>query len=371
MNHAIPDSLVRYQQALEEAIGHDVVADATRRRRRRLAVRFLVAGGAAAAVCLGALNRLVRSAPSTAPQAAAAIIRHAAAALTEAPRTILYIRFSGLQDNGDGTTVRWSQESFTEQRPPYDTRLVNKRLPGTPSGVEQSTVNGVPQLYDPTRNTIYIGSPPSSENVHHYQFSRGPTPGTYRVHVPVAYRVRVLHHGQARAVRASVVRRTVVVTAAQAKALRNGTDVVTWTVRDKGERFSHPRVVRAPAASSTNDAGSLDPFSGTFRGQILALLRSGHARVAGHVTVDGRDTIRIQSADGHTTYYLAPDSYKPVELVTKGTTGGSILRFESYEELPAKDTGDLLNLAAQHPGAKINRNVADYQAAEARLFPHG
>jgi hypothetical protein len=30
-----------------------------------------------------------------------------------------------------------------------------------------------------------------------------------------------------------------------------------------------------------------------------------------------------------------------------------------------------LSLVAEHPTAIIDRNFADYQAAEARLFPHG
>jgi hypothetical protein len=129
--------------------------------------------------------------------------------------------------------------------------------------------------------------------------------------------------------------------------------------------------VRAPRASSASDASNVDPFSATFRAQILALLRSGHARVVGHATVDGEDTIEIQSTDGHTTYYVAPDSYEPVELVTRGTTGGVTLHFDTYQELPLNDNDGLLSLTAQHPTAHIDRDVADYNAAEARLFPHG
>jgi hypothetical protein len=87
--------------------------------------------------------------------------------------------------------------------------------------------------------------------------------------------------------------------------------------------------------------------------------------------VDGRDTIKIQSADGHITYYVAPGSYTPVELSTRGTSGGVILRFDTYEAIPLKENGELLSITAQHPTATIDHNVADYQAAEIRLFPHG
>jgi hypothetical protein len=315
-------------------------------------------------VALGALNLLVRSAPSSAPPAAAAIIRHAAAALAQAPGKVLHIRFTGVQDNGDGTTVSWSQESFSEQRPPYDARLINERLSGTPPGVEQGTVNGVSQLYDPTRNVIYIGPPPTNPNRHHYEFRPGPTRGTYRVRVPIAYLVRT-------AKTVSTVWRTVVVTAAQAKSLRNGTATIVWTRHGKGNRLTNPRVARTSPAPPENDASNLDPFSATFRGQVLSLLRSGRARVAGHATVDGRDTIEIRATDGHLTYYLAPNSYTPVELTTRGTTGGTVLRFDVYQELPLEESSKLLSLTAQHPTAIVDRDVADYQAAEARLFPHG
>ena len=105
MNHTIPDSLVRYQQALEQAIRRDLLAGAAARRRRQVGIRLALAGVVTAAVALGALNLFVRNAPSTAPPAHAAIIRQAAAALARVPDTILHIRFTGTQDNGDGTTV--------------------------------------------------------------------------------------------------------------------------------------------------------------------------------------------------------------------------------------------------------------------------
>ncbi len=46
----------------------------------------------------------------------------------------------------------------------------------------------------------------------------------------------------------------------------------------------------------------------------------------------------------HTTYSLAPNSYRPVELTTKGTSDGSILRFETYQTLPVKENSKLLEV---------------------------
>jgi hypothetical protein len=93
--------------------------------------------------------------------------------------------------------------------------------------------------------------------------------------------------------------------------------------------------------------------------------------VLGHTTVAGRDTIEIRSSDGHTTFYVAAHSYTPVELTTRGTDGGTTTRFGAYQELPLKGNRELLSLTAQHPTAKIDRSVADFQAAQERLFPHG
>jgi hypothetical protein len=342
-------------------------------------IRLVLAGGATAAVTLGALSLLSSGAPSTVAPATASVIRQAAAALADTPGTILHIKFADTQDNGDGTTVSWSQESFSEPHPPYDTRLVNHQLPGTPPGVEQATVGGVPQVYDPTRNTIYIGPPPAHASSYashaqapHYLFGRGPSPGTYRVREPVAiYLMRTAGSKGASIAHVRKIWGTVTVTAAQAKALRTGTDVIRWTIRGTPPRVTNPRLVQASRASSKAEPGDTDPFSATFRGQILALLRSGHAQVVGHATVDGRNTVEIRSADGHTTYYVAPATYEPVELTTRGTTGGTVLHVEVYEVLPLKQNNALLSLTAQHPTATIDRDVADYDAAEARLFRHG
>jgi hypothetical protein len=330
----------------------------------------------------------MRGAPATAPPATAAIIRQAAAALAQPSGTILHIAFTATQDNGDGTTASWSQESFSEQQPPYDSRMINTHLPGTPPGVEQATASGVSEIYDPTRNTIYVGPPPSpaaARNVRHYVFSRGETPGTYRVRVPVAFTLagRASHKRSAgvsaragtatapRSARIRTIYRTMTVSASQAKRLRDGSDVIVSERRSGHGPITAMRVVPAARTSSAKDGGEPDPFSLPFRSQILALLRSGGVRVIGHSTVGGRDTIEIRSANGHTTYYVTPNGYTPVELTTRGTAGGTILRFDTYQELRAGPNAGLLSLTAQHPAATVDRDVADYRAADKRLFPHG
>ena len=109
-----------------------------------------------------------------------------------------------------------------------------------------------------------------------------------------------------------------------------------------------------------------------FRAQILALLNSGRVRVVGHVTVDGRDAIKLESLDGKKTYIVDASTYDPIEWTTTGTDGGVTLRFETYEELPVNDDSlQLLDLRAQHPAASVIHGAAAYSAAESRLYPHG
>lgn len=106
-----------------------------------------------------------------------------------------------------------------------------------------------------------------------------------------------------------------------------------------------------------------------FRAEILALLNSGRVRETGHVEVDVRDAIRLESLHGKHVYVVDAATYDPLEW---GNGGGVTLRFPVYEQLPvAPESMKLLDLEAQHPGAHVQRNPDAYKSAQARLFPHG
>ena len=65
-------------------------------------------------------------------------------------------------------------------------------------------------------------------------------------------------------------------------------------------------------------------------------------------------------------------TYDPIEWTTSGTGGSVTLRFPVYEQLPVdSESMKLLDLEAQHPDARVVRDISAYIAAEARLFPHG
>ena len=354
MNGALPASLIDYREALEDAVRRDLARHRTH-RRRALVLRWAFAAAVVAAAALGAQSLVSRHGAS------GSVVDRAAAAVASSPGTIVHVDMLGSQTNGDGSVITWRYESWEQQSPPHDGREIQTAPDG--SIVETATADGRSEVYDVARNTIYV-APPVNEKPYamdKYDIKPGPRPGT------ALLRVGDIQGGHILA--------TAVITTAQAKALRKGTDVLAFRISAKAA--AAPSVTAIPRSSvpkpppSSDDSSSADFSSADSRGQILALLRSGEAHVVGHRTIHGRDTIEIASSDGHTTYFVDPGSYKPVELRTRGTDGGTALWFRTYETLPAGSNGNLLNLTAQHPDAQIDRDPAHYNAAAARLFPHG
>jgi hypothetical protein len=95
------------------------------------------------------------------------------------------------------------------------------------------------------------------------------------------------------------------------------------------------------------------------RERMLYLLRSGQAREDGHVSIDGRDAIRIVSTDGSMTLIVDAATSEPIEWSWMSDEGVSeTSRFDTYEWLHAtKGNRALLSLTAQHPGATIRQDA--------------
>ena len=148
--------------------------------------------------------------------------------------------------------------------------------------------------------------------------------------------------------------------------MANGAGAVKVIATAEGAKRLRRQIARERAQES---AGVLQA---EFRSEILALLRSGRVRVTGHVTVDGRDAIRLESLDGKKVYVVDAATYDPIEWTTTGDGGGVTLRFPVYEQLPVDaESLKLLDLQDQHPDAQVVRGADSYIAAEARLYPHG
>lgn len=142
--NTLPDSLVRFEHELQEAIRADVRG--TRRGPRGTVVlRFAAAGAVAAAVALGVLAGLPGGGPSAVQRAAAALAVHGG--------TILHVDVRVRESDADGRTSTWEDDSWQRQSAPFDRRDVETGSSGP--RVERSVAGGVAHVYDPATNTIY------------------------------------------------------------------------------------------------------------------------------------------------------------------------------------------------------------------------
>ena len=322
---ALPPSLDRFGGELENAVGRDLRRRHTRRRVVRGAAVLAVAGAAA----LGLLNGLTGGGPS--------VVQRAAAAL-ESDGGILHYRMDAEQQNGDGTSVTWHSETWQLRVDPFTRRQIEVGSDGIRA--ESVTQGDTNELYDARTGTIYIATSeqlraarmPKIEIVSKSRLERL----TGSTHVSAAY------------------------------VMRNGAGAVKVIATAQGARRLRRQVARERAKESSG------PAVDEFRAGILALLDSGRVRVTGHVTVDGRDAIRLESLAGTKVYVVDAATYDPIEWTTTGNGGSVTLRFPVYEQLPVDtESLKLLDLEAQHPDAQVVRGADAYSKAEGRLYPHG
>ena len=322
---ALPPALDRFGAELEVAVRRDLGA---RRRRRRL-LRATALSGAAVAVALGILAVL--------PGGGSSVVGPAAAALEVSDNTILHMELRGEQHNPDGSVVTWRSESWQLNETPFTRRQIEF----DPDGIRAESLSrgDTNELYDAETNTIYIAT---------QQELLAANP----LHIKIVSkaRLRELTHSSE---------------ATSALKIRKGGGYSAIATKEGAERLREQR-------AGARDSGADGPAEEPFRAEILALLNSGRAVVSGHVEVDGRDAIRIESPDGRHAYLVDAESYAPIEWTSEGDGGSVTLRFPVYEELAVDaDSMQLLDLEAQHPGARVVRGAAAYQEAEARLFPKG
>jgi hypothetical protein len=322
---ALPPSLDRFGSELESAARRDLSV----RRRRRRALRGAVVLAVTAAAALGLLSALGGGGPS--------VVQRAAAALEPSADTILHYRIAARQQNPDGTVVTWSSETWQLRAAPFTRRQIEVGSDGIRA--ESLTKGDTNELYDARTNTIYIAT--SQE----LRGARMPT-------------IEIVSRSKLEKLTGSDN-----VTAAYLFGSARHPKVIA--TREGAKRLRHEL-----AREQRSESSGVLPAE--FRAEILALLRSGRVRETGHVTVGGRDAIRLESLDGKKVYLVDASTYDPIEWSTTGNGGGVTLRFPVYEELPV-DTESLalLDLRAQHPGASVVRGAHDYIPAESRLYPHG
>jgi hypothetical protein len=297
---SLPASLIDFRRQLEAATARDL---ASRSRVRPLVRRGAVVVSAAAVA--GAVATSTRVFGTHAPS----FVERASAALAVHDGTILHVVVVGRQDNGDGTTSTWRDETWQSASEPYERRQV-EQVGGEPA-TETSSAGDTEAIYDAKTNTIYSREEPAS--------------------LPVT-----------------------------GKLLRWKTiDGKVHRVIVKGGR---------PAPPKTQE----DPIEEPFRREVLELLRSGDAREEGHAALAGHDAVRIVGNSGSATYFVDAKTFDPIEFRTVGDGGRTSLRFEVYETLPLDaSTRKLVSVAEQHPDARVSTKPSEFEAAQARLFPHG
>ena len=331
---------------------------------RRPGLTLAVVAGLLAALVLGVTGALSGQGPAAPQVADAAVLRGAAAALAHPPGSIVidfdsnvqktnpkFLKFAAGYKPPRGTqTVRWSNHEITET--PVGTGPQNEVNLGGPSvsrGVQIGEVNGNNELYDPTTNTVYISSQYGPD------ITLGAKPGTFIYTQP---KLQGAPSGSAAAEQNAHRPPPLTITAAQARALRNGTSQVQ--ILGRPDRPSTYRMKIAPAFRVTLTTA-----------EIQAQLTAGRLKVAGPTTVDGRKAIKLISIHGayRYEYDVAPGTYYPIKQVFRSRAITITTVYSKYLVLPATPANQqLLNLAARHPGARIDHNPADYQAAQARLI---
>lgn len=149
--------------------------------------------------------------------------------------------------------------------------------------------------------------------------------------------------------------------------MRSGADQITWAETWNGHKAAlQPMVNPTGRFALTTQVQQPNDTSLSFPAQLHRLLESGHARVDGRVTVDGRTAIKIELPGAHQqlwmTYYVDPTTYRPIELDNYGfgnPNDVTRLMFHTYQQLPLKDNERLLRL---HPraGTTVDRTATGY-----------
>jgi hypothetical protein len=98
---------------------------------------------------------------------------------------------------------------------------------------------------------------------------------------------------------------------------------------------------------------------------LRALVQSGNATIDEETTLEGTPAYRltVSGASPHYlngTVYVARDTYRPLQIQTTAQTGhdgqqvAETIQYQTYEYLPASAANlELLDVAAQHPGARV------------------
>jgi hypothetical protein len=346
-----PD-LDRLGDALRASAAIDLTRKSQAAHRRTVARRGVPATVAALAAAAAVV--LVLAQPRSGESAWAKQTLARAAAVIVPPgsaNTILHVTatetLSPLAQRAASTTVSTlAEQAWIQQGKPWGERAI-LQVPGRPVLEEDSTG----QIYNQSANSVYP-APRLPHGTPHYQLI--PTgSGGYRLSVTMP------HGGDS----------TQTLDAGTAQALRDGTDMVSWSVGwDPSTQTQDVGPVVVPSAREVRQlqAQQPNPASTGFAAELRGLLDSGHARVTRTTTSNGQPAIEISSVNPQSgprvNYYVAPNTYVPIELDTFGADSPNDVtrvHFTSYETLGLAGNERLLQLTVPST-ARDDHTPADY-----------
>jgi hypothetical protein len=365
VNDTLPTSLTRFGDELERAITRELVTPEPNpplrsrppRRRRMLvgaAAGCAIAGAAAAGIAI-----VSAGGGSSESAWAQHVLRSAEIALPKpAPNTIVHVSVtqtmsaSARRDAANSVPAVTGEGWF--QQGGAGRWVTRETVPGG-SAIWQTDS----RIYDAATHRVYV-MPPIPGGHPRYTLSKTGHDGSYTLRVDGP-------HGE--------VRQSATVT--EAHALRTGADQISWARTWNGHQAAlQPMVVPSIRSLKTIQAQQPDETSLSFPAQLHRLLQSGHARVAGRVTVDGRPAIKIELPGAQQklwmTYYVDPTTYAPIEYDLYGFGNPKDVTrvvFHTYEQLPIKGSNARLLRLRVPAGATVSHSATEYfQHTPATLF---
>jgi hypothetical protein len=134
------------------------------RRQRAPFFRRPVVRGTLAAVGVAVIVLVVLSVVNVFGAGGPSIVEKAQAALAVPQNTILHFKTVGVQDNGDGTTATWSDDSWISTADPASARRI-ETASDTPAVETAVSASGLYQIYDAKADTVYSKQATSSEEL--------------------------------------------------------------------------------------------------------------------------------------------------------------------------------------------------------------
>ena len=355
MSKVLPPSLVRFGEELERAIDLEIESSAlarTPRRRapqtRRQITRF-AAIGVCTAAAVTALAILLTAGGSRQSPWSRHVLRAAEFALPAAdPHTIIHVSITQTMDaqarRGSGnpaailTAQGWFQQGGSRRS------VTEETIPGRGTIWQADS-----RLYDAATHRVYVMPQLPNGHPHYVIVTHGADSTlTLRVDGP---------HGLI----------TQTITAAEARALRAGTDQVFWAETWNGHRARlQPLIGPRFSTIKAKSRQQPDQVSLTFSAQLHRLLQSGRAQVDGHSTVDGQAAIKIAlpGVDNRPfeAYYVDARTYAPIEFDLYGAgklTNRTRVVFHSYDRLPLRGNQRVLRLPVP-TGTRVVNSATQY-----------